>query len=66
MAYMILDTALIDVIGMKQFYVLYRKVAVAECKKAGLSQSQTLTRLNHELEAQGQATVTLSLIKYLW
>lgn len=63
---MILDSALISVIGMKQYYVLYRKVVVAECKEAGLSQSQTLTKLNKELKFQGQETVSLSLIKYLW
>lgn len=63
---MILDTALISIIGMKQYYVLYRKVFVTECKNAGLSQSQTLTKLNKELNSEGQKTVTLSLVKYLW
>lgn len=63
---LLLDTSLIDIIGMKRFYVLYKRVFVYECKEAGLSQTKTLLKLNHELEAQGQSTVTLSLIKNLW
>lgn len=63
---LLLDHALIDIIGVKLFYVLYKKIYVYECKHTGLSQSQTLVKLNKELKAQGQSAVTLSLIKYLW
>ena len=63
---LVLDYALIDVIGIKQFYVLFKKIYVAECKLSGLTQRQTLIKLNDELKAQGQTKITLSLIKYLW
>ena len=63
---LLLDHALVDIIGEKQFYVLYKKIYVAECKAAGISQSQTLVKLNNDLKTQGQPAVTLSLIKYLW
>jgi IS5 family transposase len=63
---MLLDHALIDIIGMKQFYTLYKKIYVHECKKAGLSQNQTLIKLNNELKAQDLTPVSLSAVKYLW
>lgn len=63
---LLLDTALVDVIGEKQFYVLYKKIYVYECKHAGLSQKQTLLKLNKDLQTQGQDSITLSLVKYLW
>ncbi len=66
MKQLLLDTALVDVIGEKQFYVLYKKIYVYECKHAGLTQNQTLIKLNNDLKTQGQPAVTLSLIKYLW
>lgn len=63
---LLLDTALIDAIGMKRFYSLYKRIFVYECKIAGLSQNQTLIKLNHDLKTQGQKSVSLSLIKNLW
>lgn len=63
---LLLDHALVDIIGMKQFYMLFKKIYVYECKQAGLSQAQTLIKLNKELTSQEQPAVTLSLIKYLW
>jgi hypothetical protein len=63
---LLLDHRLIDIIGLKQFYTLYKKIFVYECKKAGLSQNQTLIKLNFELTSQGQKPVSLSLIKFLW
>ena len=63
---LILDHALIDVIGMKKFYEIFKRIYVAECKLSGLTQSQTLIKLNNELKSEGQTKVTLSSIKYLW
>ena len=63
---LVLDYSLIDIIGEKKFYVLFKNIFVAECQNAGLTQRQTLIKLNEELEAQGQKKNTLSLIKYLW
>lgn len=63
---MLLDHSLIDIIGLKHFYAIYKKIYVHECKKAGLSQNQTLIKLNNELKAQNLTPVTLSSIKYLW
>jgi hypothetical protein len=62
----LLDHALIDAIGMKRFYALYKRIFVYECKIAGLSQNQTLIKLNHDLKTQGQNPVSLSQIKNLW
>ncbi|MDN4492888.1 hypothetical protein [Ureibacillus aquaedulcis] len=61
-----LDHALIDIIGLKRFYTLYKRVYVYECKQAGLSQGQTLIKINNELTSQGQKTISLSLVKNLW
>lgn len=63
---LLLDHALIDIIGIKAFFTLYKKIYVYECKKAGLSQNQTLIKLNNELKSQGLKPITLSLVKYLW
>jgi hypothetical protein len=63
---LILDTSMIDAIGMKRFYSLYKRIFVYECKQAGLSQNQTLIKLNHDLKTQGQKPVSLSQIKNLW
>jgi hypothetical protein len=63
---LLLDHALANVIGVKQFFKLYKKIYVYECKQAGLSQNQTLIKLNKELTNQGQPVITLSLVKYLW
>ena len=63
---LVLDHALIDVIGVKSFYVIFKKIYVAECKLSKLTQKQTLQKLNDELQAQGQTKVTLSAVKYLW
>lgn len=63
---LLLDMRLIDIIGLKRFYTLYKRVYVYECKQAGLSQGQTLVKLNNELKSQGQLPISLSLIKNLW
>lgn len=61
-----LNFALVDIIGAKRFYTLFKRVYVYECKQAGLSQGQTLVKLNAELASQGQKSVSLSTIKNLW
>lgn len=61
-----LDHDLIDIIGVKRFYTLYKRIYVHYCKQAGLTQNQTLIKLNNELKSQGQKTISLSLIKNLW
>lgn len=63
---LLLDHSLVDAIGLKRFYTLYKRVYVYECKKAGLTQGQTLVKLNNELKSQGQKPSSLSLIKNLW